>query len=886
MRNSLLANEPNRRLEARITHHLVDQHRPYGEQPSQAPPLTLKKLARLERLGERELAAAHLVHSQGTQARAVLESRARDTANPPTADDLNDLAVVALQEGAFAKALGLLDSALEQRPGHPQALWNRALVLKKLDLPLLAAEMFGEVALLKEAGWSTEARAQVERLIQDANERKKVWEGISSALKTPGDLDKLIASPELAARLPGTARAIFYKAIRSRTSREEVEKLLPLARVLDRHQGDDALESYVRQVAQSDFSQRAPLARDYALLIRRELPDADGFLEKLAATSERDIYLGALLNLQIPPAHGGNFQTLFQESGDPWLRMALWMHQPPEEDAKAEELLKSEYERCDEALFAYRCLGFAKELTDRSIGSAKLADAQAYATHGLKLARSAGEWEFERVFLQQLGRIAMLRYDRSLSRAYLQEALARDPEQCAYVYEHMAALAMLDFKMEEAREQMDTALQCGTSLTGFGAYFLAVFAGFDASSSRQEQFRGVLDELRRASLSPEDEAWLLFVEGQFELEVDQASGRDLLNDAIEAAERLQDPEDVRYVREHAYSTLIIDAGRAEEGDRVLDLVARSRGIPKPEQCVVVVEDDHTRLITLVLGPRPHSKPVLHAQENRTGPIGSGAGLISGSDLEELKGCEQVHVLGSNSVLGSAELLPMELAWSFQLPRQTRASFQPGKRLMVYNVEPPKHLKLPILPAKNGPSSGSPDVGLSAADATPSRVLDELPQASEIEIHAHGLFLPDLYDTPFIALTPDSHKQYALTGEMISKQKLERAPVVFLAACGTARRHPLSHKPPSGLPTAFIYAGASAVLAATTEVPNSVGQFFEGVGARVRKGTPPAVALRDERREWLAKLPPTRQAGAQQGRQTVWTQGPSQEGWLKHVLIYE
>jgi cellulose synthase operon protein C len=91
------------------------------------------------------------------------------------------------------------------------------------------------------------------------------------------------------------------------------------------------------------------------------------------------------------------------------------------------------------------------------------------------------------------------------------------------------------------------------------------------------------------------------------------------------------------------------------------------------------------------------------------------------------------------------------------------------------------------------------------------------EADEIEIHAHGLINPSLSDASLVVLSPEMDGHHALDASEVRRQRLRRAPVVLLAACGTARAAPFLHEPFS-LPVAFIDAGARAVLASTVDIP--------------------------------------------------------------------
>src|SRR5512133_3596941 len=73
---------------------------------------------------------------------------------------------------------------------------------------------------------------------------------------------------------------------------------------------------------------------------------------------------------------------------------------------------------------------------------------------------------------------------------------------------------------------------------------------------------------------------------------------------------------------------------------------------------------------------------------------------------------------------------------------------------------------------------------------------------------------------------------------------------MLGACRAASVSRFREQPWS-LPHSFMRAGARAVYAARTELPDAeVGGFFAAVQRRLESGEAPAVALRDERVRWL------------------------------------
>jgi CHAT domain-containing protein len=173
------------------------------------------------------------------------------------------------------------------------------------------------------------------------------------------------------------------------------------------------------------------------------------------------------------------------------------------------------------------------------------------------------------------------------------------------------------------------------------------------------------------------------------------------------------------------------------------------------------------------------------------------------------------------------------------------------------------LELPRLGAWEPADSGA--TVLSGASATPGRVLEAMTRATEIEIHAHGLINPTFSDASLLVLSPDASGRYALTAGEVRAHRLEGHPLVTLAACRAAHTGIQVHEPFS-LPTAFLEAGASTVLAATVDIPDlEAGPFFLEVQERIRAGQSAAVALRDVRMEWLSREP---------------------ESWVRSVLVFE
>jgi hypothetical protein len=200
------------------------------------------------------------------------------------------------------------------------------------------------------------------------------------------------------------------------------------------------------------------------------------------------------------------------------------------------------------------------------------------------------------------------------------------------------------------------------------------------------------------------------------------------------------------------------------------------------------------------------------------------------------------------------ILPPEIAWSYSLQRRRLKTAPPSpapRRLVVSDVDAPAALGLPRLAPWSSAAVGD-RTWLHGAEATPARVLRELAEASEVEIHAHGVVDASLSDASLIVLSPGRDGEYALRAARIRQQPLSGQPVVILAACHAAQVAPFIHEP-WGLPMAFVDAGARAVIGSAAPIPDAeAGPFFEALLTRIRSGTPPAIALRDQRMVALAQ----------------------------------
>ncbi|QDE88285.1 hypothetical protein BHS06_04555 [Myxococcus xanthus] len=346
-----LAGADVRTLEARLSHPMADRFRPYEPMrgtSGAANPLPLRPLAELEEQQDfRGIAAAYALRGDWQQAESFL-SRA-----PASADRDNDRAVVALSGQRWEEALNLLGGALRQEPRHAQALWNRGLALRGLGLLKQAEASFRDVASLpgQAVGWqvAAEKRADEMRALRDAEAarwQRQVRETWTQLTEKTADAAYLVRQQ------PAVTRAALYEAVRTATSADAVASLLPLASALDRLGEGTVLQDYVRDAASRDFKVRAPLAEDYARLVKGAL--VPGLLERLRASQETDLYVGALLHTGEAARDAESLKALQRYahgSRDPWLNLLAERERARSEEASgraanAEHLLLATLRTC------------------------------------------------------------------------------------------------------------------------------------------------------------------------------------------------------------------------------------------------------------------------------------------------------------------------------------------------------------------------------------------------------------------------------------------------------------------------------------------------------------------------------------------------------------
>jgi len=871
--NVWLTPGPERQLEARLAFAAADHYRPLiarkmGEAPARVPKLPLEALSRLDEAHDaRGLAAAYLVRADQSLADQALAALAPLESTPEVQ---TDRAAALLLKGLPAQALQQLAPALERGPSLPQPLWNRALALRELGLPLLAARGFSALALQQEPGWAEEASRRAGELQAVEQARKQRWLAYRQRTRELVT-EARVPSPAELAESPPSLRLHFYDAVRTRTSREEVLALLPLARELDRQAGGAVLERYLQWTASRDFTRRAPRVRKYALLRQDKLPpeQLEGFLMELLGSSEDDLLMGALIWAEAVPRYLDVFEARAQASQDPWFQLLATQERAKVLLAQggpgeARRLLEGALQRC--APITYRCLTLRLELIGAETLLLDLDEAWKNAEQGREQARSVSEWNKETEFLSHLAQLSRLRTDFALASAYFGETLERqgsDPRQQRYVHQNLALLALDELRFDRARAEIDQALATGLPLTHVGALALSDVSRRQPSPSDEEALRRALSEAP-ATTTPGQRAQLRHAQGRFLLEKDLPRGRASLEELLRETSAAGQDVDLHRARAYSFTSLILERGKAGEYEAALELFGRELDTEVPRQCAVALTEDLERSLLIVRGADGRVLGSYEGARQARWPTHL-EGLLPREALEALRSCEQVEVFARPPLRGRAGLLPPELAWSYRTrsgpPRE--APRDRAIHLLVKDVElsPERASTLGRLHAWT-PGFGEREERrvLERAEATPSRVLAAMRDATEIDLVTHGLISRES-DASYLVLAMEGGRD-ELSATRIREQRLEGAPLVVIAACHAAHPAPTLHDL-GNLPGAFVQAGARAVLAATVEIPDlEAAAFFNSIRERLRQGASPSTALRDERLKWLEE--------AKEGR--TWVEG--------------
>jgi len=877
---------PTRSIEPRLSYPGADRYRPLdvarGARSSES--------ISIERMGQLE----HAKDLHGVAVAALLAGERERAARffalaPPTPQVDSDRAVLELMDGsqdALERALDNVDRALKAAPNNPAALWNRSLVLAALNLPLASARELDRVVALGEPGWADEAKTRAASLRAAVLQRRTRWQQADAAGQrliedgTPVPVELLAVT--------GYMTTILYDAVRAAPSRARVEALLPMATVLDSAYRSDHLTAYVKRIAATDFRVRKPLAEAYRRLITSgHLPEAaiDPFLNRLEQSHLDDIWMGAAVWTGRVTSHLESYRRRATASNDPWFLVVA------EQEATKAEIVRGELSRAERRLrealtlarrerLAYRVVLVEYQLSGLLRMLRQPSQVAREAQLGYRDAITDGSWLREMNALSDLAASNLQRYANDLARAYLTELLERSDSSvttggsltderydCArrqYAYQSLASISLLFSEPERARGELSAAPKCHDKLTSPDDLTLqrALTLGYALVWSELHRFSHQDEDARLAhnalavmradpSTTTSEQALLSYIEAGLIIDIDRTAGQRSLRQSIVQAGDQTDDLSVK-ARAYSFSLLALDAGQTSQFAEVIDLLAKTLEVPKPDMCAVAIAVQEDRSVVAFSDARGETGGQYIAR--RTSGDLDASTLIPASITERLTTCARVTVLARAPVLGAGKLFPPEVAWSYVLkgaPATAPPTATHSHRLVVANPETPPDLNLPPL----GPYPDlTGDIGttlLRGADATATRVIRAMTDASIIEFHTHGIIANDISEASYIVLSPELDRQYTLTARDVAQIRLKAAPLVILGSCHAATSS-RSLEGGMGLAESFLRSGARAVIASPDAVPDlRAHEFFATIRDRVMQGINPAIAVRDERIRRLA-----------------------------------
>ena len=605
---AVLTRSPYRAVESRLSYPSVADHRPAGTAGripggGDPPLLSMEALGRLERAGDSHgVAVANLMAGEMAQARVRLDLLLKDetTRTPPV---LNDRAAVALAEGDPAGALELLDEILDRDELHGPALFNRAVALRALRLPLGAADLFERVARLGESGWGSEARAEASRLRTENDSRMAHWKAgqeVQDQMSKTG----LPPEPKLAAQQPESAREGLYEALWTATEPAMVERLLPLARTLDAHFGGQSLTRVCEEVIRGNFAKRLPLSERHAAYRRQQLRGDELVTFALQHKGEpavRDQVIGALAITGLVKDHLDTFAVLAAPYDDPWLetveqegRWALAYGARRYDEAA--RVAAAGLAGCGRVPLHRRCVMYETRLAQALSALYRLTEAQSHLRHARDTAIGRGLLLQESMLAATAGKLEFRRFRNALGRAFLEEVGLNDQSRCidqADAHEKLAEYALWRGRVAAAAAELARVKPCPrrrpTTLTALGISVASGLRRFGAHLVNKDQVEAAILDLARLD-GPESRGLNRLLAGRWRLHDDESVGRRLLGEALANAPTAN-AVDRPYVESEAGAALAFEAGRRGAWGESLEWLRGAADVAMPSGCVLGVAVD-------------------------------------------------------------------------------------------------------------------------------------------------------------------------------------------------------------------------------------------------------------------------------------------------------
>ena len=523
--------------------------------------------------------------------------------------------------------------------------------------------------------------------------------------------------------------------------------------------------------------------------------------------------------------------------------------------------------RCASGGSVYRCFGIADALVELYRNLNQPVMALKHAEAAWALARGAGEWGFELVFLQGVAEVAHLGLKDHLARAFLDEAELRNQEapSCSLartIPVWRAKIHLEDLQPDQARRALDLSPACGGQPgTLMEADVIAGLAHWGARAGDAQRLEQVVASVMRRA-RPALAVTAEQVAGRFWIEQHRDEGVKRLERAIANAASLPNDPTVQRNVAVAYSALVMDAGRRRDFGRAFSLIARETLASTPgnnddgvsRRCAVALAVD---LDQALVAARTESGATIGLFEEHKG--GPDPGRLLGNEVRSaLGGCPRVDVYAGPPLQGAGLGLD-GLPWAYRISGRAQSAVSsslPHMRLLISPVNTPPDLsaELPSLPRWTSHQRMGPlDEELTGRAARPADVLRKMRQATEIDFISHGLVDLGAADASFLVLAADPRDdgRYRLTARDIRIRHLEEHPLVILASCH-ATAVSRSWRRPWSLPAAFLEAGAAAVVTCPSGLEHDeVERFIDNFRSRLLPGVDYASALEQTRKASLA-----------------------------------
>lgn len=862
-----VALKPNRAVEIRLSHPAAAKHRPYDTMRSSGPPsepIAPAVIAQLDAAHDcRGVATAYVL----TGAWHVAEETYR--ACPAGLDIDADRAGLAVLLGQTEDALELTERVLEVAPDHAVALWNRALALRALGLGLAATTAFERVAALEKShdpAWAQEAstraadaRAELDRMRVDYLEVERL--GKAMALGGPA-LDTALAR-----RVPARARIWLHNALRTATTAAQIDRLAPLAAALEGLQGE-GLSRYVEQARAQLSPARTAASAGYRQFVIDDFGAVDDRVwERWLAAATRagldDLILGTRLAFRrldgVPSA-----DQLADATRDPWFELAIEILRAQEalvggrvEDGAAR--LAAIEAQCPSGATSFRCLQLAVALAELELKRDRLSEIMRHAATALALSRRLGEWPQRAQALTWFGNAARLAGNFASARGYLEEAvharvLSDKPCDARELTFSIAAMLYQRHRLAQAHTLAAAAPACDqppkpVELTALTQLLRSGHVVIDRAPLLAEIARA-----RAANELPGDRLLLDFLVEWLALDMD----RDRLAQIATAAQLLEGAPRVKLTT-FIDGALFAHAARRGAWSDALAVVARARSVLPPARCALAFGADDFRFAVIAVGRDGAITGRYEPDRMR-----SEEWLAPESMRRAVDGCDEVVVLALPAWLGIGPVLDASTPWSYVLGPPLPSADGNKRHVAITEPVPPASTKLaPLMPRVWPPPPTGPDEIISGQLATPERVLSAISDATLVEIHSHALTMDPL-DAPVLALSPGA-SGWTLDAAMVATATLTSAPIVVLADCSGGVAARFEHRT-WGLPLAFRTAGARAVIAALSAIPDrDAAELFGAVVAELKRDVSPASAVAKLRAEKLHRDPTS---------------------WVRHVVVFQ